>query len=73
MKHSPFAGRRPVFVGDDHSDETVFALLPMLGGCGYSVDRPIAGASGTFGSPRDVRCWLAALAGARGLDETHVL
>jgi trehalose 6-phosphate phosphatase len=63
MKHPPFGQRRPFFVGDDHTDETVFAILPAIGGCGYSVERPISGASGTFDSPGDVRRWLAALAG----------
>jgi trehalose 6-phosphate phosphatase len=63
MKAAPFANRRPVFVGDDATDETVFAVLPALGGCGYSVERPIAGTSGMFASPHEVRCWLAKLSG----------
>jgi trehalose 6-phosphate phosphatase len=63
MKAPPFADRRPVFVGDDATDETVFAVLPALGGCGYSVERAITGASGVFASPHDVRCWLAELIG----------
>jgi trehalose 6-phosphate phosphatase len=63
MKAPPFADRRPVFVGDDSTDETVFAVLPALRGCGYSVERAIAGASGVFASPHDVRCWLAELIG----------
>ena len=71
MKHHPFVGRGPVFVGDDHTDETVFAVLPALGGVGYSVGRPIAGASGIFESPREVRRWLAALAGRDGHDRSH--
>jgi trehalose 6-phosphate phosphatase len=63
MQWPPFANRCPVFVGDDTTDETVFAVLPMLGGRGYSVERPMAGASGVFASPREVRCWLARLCG----------
>ena len=63
MKAPPFAHRCPVFVGDDTTDETVFAVLPALGGRGYSVERPMAGASGMFASPHDVRCWLAQLGG----------
>jgi trehalose 6-phosphate phosphatase len=63
MKSPPFAHRRPVFVGDDTTDESVFRVLPMLGGLGYSVERPIAGVNGTFDSPADVRCWLAHLCG----------
>jgi trehalose 6-phosphate phosphatase len=63
MKHPPFAHRRPVFVGDDTTDETVFNVLPTLDGVGYSVERPMPGASGVFASPRDVRRWLAQLCG----------
>jgi trehalose 6-phosphate phosphatase len=63
MKSPPFAHRRPVFVGDDTTDESVFRVLPMLGGVGYSVERSIPGVNGTFDSPADVRCWLAQLCG----------
>jgi trehalose 6-phosphate phosphatase len=63
MKCPPFLDRRPVFVGDDTTDESVFALLPTLGGLGYSVGRFIPGTNGTFGAPRDVRRWLASLCG----------
>jgi trehalose 6-phosphate phosphatase len=65
MKAPPFANRRPVFVGDDATDETVFAVLPALGGYGYSVERAIAGASGVFAAPHDVRWWLADLIGQK--------
>jgi trehalose 6-phosphate phosphatase len=65
MKIPPFANRRPFFVGDDTTDEAVFAVLPLLGGRGYSVERVIAGMNGMFGSPREVRCWLGHLC-ARG-------
>jgi trehalose 6-phosphate phosphatase len=63
MKSPPFAHRRPIFVGDDTTDESVFRVLPTLGGLGYSVERFIAGVNGTFDSPADVRCWLAHLCG----------
>ena len=58
MSRPPFAGRRPVFVGDDTTDESVFAILPGLGGCGYSVGRAVDATQGTFASPNDVRSWL---------------
>jgi trehalose 6-phosphate phosphatase len=63
MKNRPFAYRKPIFVGDDTADESVFKVLPMLCGVGYSVERLIPGAKGTFDSPYDVRCWLARLCG----------
>lgn len=65
MSNPPFAGRRPVFVGDDTTDVSVFQKLPSLGGVGYSVERPMPNANGMFRSPREVRGWLAALAGAK--------
>jgi trehalose 6-phosphate phosphatase len=65
MNNPPFADRKPIFVGDDTTDESVFNILPMLGGVGYSVERLIPGANGTFDSPSDVRCWLAHLCGRK--------
>jgi trehalose 6-phosphate phosphatase len=69
MRSPPFAHRKPVFVGDDSTDESVFKVLPMLGGVGYSVERLIPGASGTFASPDEVRGWLARLCGREGSDQ----
>jgi trehalose 6-phosphate phosphatase len=62
----PFANRTPVFVGDDVTDESVFAVLPELGGLGYSVGRQVDGVCGVFGGPQDVRDWLADLAAGHG-------
>jgi trehalose 6-phosphate phosphatase len=64
MTHAPFAGRRPVFVGDDTTDETVFAILPELDGIGFSVGRQVAGLAGCFETPAHVRAWLERLAPA---------
>jgi trehalose 6-phosphate phosphatase len=62
MKQPPFRGRKPVFIGDDVTDETVFALLPDIGGIGFSVGRKFAGLTGIFRSPADVREALTRLA-----------
>jgi len=62
MKYPPFAGRVPVFIGDDVTDESVFALLPQLGGKGFSVGRHFAGLAGIFDTPLDVRRALQRLA-----------
>lgn len=62
MGTRPFAGRRVVFVGDDVTDEAVFAVLPEFGGYGISVGRAIDGAEFCFPRAQDVRAWLAALA-----------
>ncbi|MGH6769967.1 MAG: trehalose-phosphatase [Xanthobacteraceae bacterium] len=64
MHHAPFAGRRPVFVGDDVTDETVFAMLPEFDGLGYSVGRRIKGLAGCFPRPIEVRTWIYQLAEA---------
>jgi trehalose 6-phosphate phosphatase len=58
MCHQPFADRTPLFIGDDTTDESVFAILPGLNGTGYSVGKPVAGTHGTFGTSQDVRAWL---------------
>jgi trehalose 6-phosphate phosphatase len=57
-----------LFVGDHVTDESVFAVMPTLGGFGYSVGREAAGVSGTFGVPQDVRDWLAGLCDRSGMD-----
>lgn len=59
MKLPPFIGRRPVFLGDDVTDETVFAIMADINGVAYSVGREAQGVAGYFHSPHDVRQWLA--------------
>jgi trehalose 6-phosphate phosphatase len=61
MTHEPFKGRRPVFLGDDVTDETVFAIMPGLNGLAFSVGRHAQGVAGHFDGPREVRAWLASL------------
>ena len=61
MAHEPFRGRRPIFIGDDVTDETVFAIMPELNGLAFSVGRRAHGVAGHFDEPRDVRAWLAHL------------
>ena len=62
MKHAPFKGRRPIFIGDDVTDESVFAIMPGFGGLAFSVGRRAMGVADHFDEPRDVREWLARLA-----------
>ena len=61
MTRPPFAGRRPVFVGDDVTDQSVFAVMPELGGASYSVSRSFDGVPRVFAAPADVRRALAEL------------
>src|SRR3954470_15877459 len=61
MTHEPFRGRRPLFIGDDVTDETVFAIMPDLKGLAFSVGRRAQGVAGHFDAPSDVREFLAHL------------
>jgi trehalose 6-phosphate phosphatase len=61
MNHEPFQGRRPIFIGDDVTDEAVFGIMPDLGGLAFSVGRRATGVADYFDEPRDVREWLAHL------------
>ncbi len=61
MTHQPFRGRRPFFIGDDVTDETVFAVMPDYEGLAFSVGRRATGVAGHFDGPSDVRAFLARL------------
>jgi trehalose 6-phosphate phosphatase len=52
----------PVFIGDDVTDESVFAVMPELGGINFSVSREFPGVSHVFAAPGDVRRALAQIA-----------
>ncbi len=66
MKYRPFAGRHPIFIGDDVTDEPVFGVIPEFGGLGFSVGRVVPGVDGHFDKPQDVRSWLARIVADRG-------
>jgi trehalose 6-phosphate phosphatase len=66
MTYRPFADRTPLFIGDDTTDESVFAILPAFSGLGFSVGSPMEGAKGVFPSPAHVRSWLAKVASNAG-------
>jgi trehalose 6-phosphate phosphatase len=61
MQHAPFAGRRPLFIGDDVTDESVFEIMPEMNGLAFSVGRRAEGVNGHFDAPSDVREFLALL------------
>jgi trehalose 6-phosphate phosphatase len=60
MARAPFAGRVPVFIGDDVTDEAGMAAARAAGGFGLRMQD-------TFRTPEAFRAWLgtldAALAG----------
>ncbi len=53
MAHPPFAGRRPVFVGDDVTDEDGMEAARRMGGLGLHVGRDFTA------GPGQVRAWIA--------------
>lgn len=67
MDRAPFAGRKPIFLGDDITDLPGFSAVLERGGDAFSVGRSIDGLSGSFPDPASVRSWLADLTAM----ETH--
>ncbi len=63
LKEDAFRGRRPVFVGDDVTDESAFAAVTRHGGYAFAVGREIDGTLDWFESASDVRKWLARMVG----------
>jgi trehalose 6-phosphate phosphatase len=61
MTREPFRGRKPFFIGDDVTDESVFAIMPDFDGLAFSVGRRAKGVAGHFDAPSDVREFLAHL------------
>lgn len=54
LERPPFSGRRPIFIGDDVTDEPAIALATRLGGQGLHVGRDFTG------GPASVLAWLEA-------------
>src|SRR6476661_3820365 len=52
MAHAPFHGRRPIFVGDDFTDEAGMSMARRFGGMGLRVAEVFGG------DPANVRAWL---------------
>jgi trehalose 6-phosphate phosphatase len=62
LSEPPFRERKPIFIGDDDTDEAGFAVVSARGGCAYSVGRRRPGVVATFANPSEVRGCLAAFA-----------
>jgi trehalose 6-phosphate phosphatase len=59
MRHSPFAGRVPIAIGDDATDEDAFLAAARLGGAGILVGRDrVTLAKHSFADVAAVRAWL---------------
>ena len=60
MTQPPFAGRMPVFAGDDVTDEAGFAAVHALGGWGIKVGEGPTQAHHRCMTPAALRGWLSA-------------
>jgi trehalose 6-phosphate phosphatase len=60
----PFAGRRPIFIGNDTPDIEGFRAATARGGYGVAVGAPLEGARYRLDGPGDVLDALEAVAGA---------
>jgi trehalose 6-phosphate phosphatase len=61
MTYPPFVGRRPIFIGDDVTDLSVFAIIPDFQGISVCVGPHVSGVDFCFERPVDVRRWLEQL------------
>lgn len=57
-RNAPFAGRTPVFIGDDRSDEFAFDVAQELGGYGVKVGAGATSAQYRLPTVSDVHSWL---------------
>lgn len=70
MQEAPFAGRRPVFAGDDTTDEAGFAFVQQAGGQGVKVGNGPSAAALRLASPGALRAaLLAASVSPEGVDD----
>jgi len=65
LSEPPFAGRKPVFIGDDTTDEVGFSTVQRLGGLGIKVGEGSTSAWGRLADPTTLRRELEAAVVAR--------
>jgi trehalose 6-phosphate phosphatase len=71
MQETPFQGRRPIFIGDDVTDEDAFGAVNALNGISVCVgDMPETRARYRLHSVADVHRWLEAFPPPASLEES---
>ena len=60
MQEAPFAGRTPIFLGDDVTDEYGFRAINQLGGHSVKIGRGETAAHWRLADPAAAKAWLAA-------------
>jgi trehalose 6-phosphate phosphatase len=63
MAEPPFAGRTPIMVGDDLTDEDAFRVVLAMGGIAIAVGARASDAACRIANPRECRRWLARASG----------
>lgn len=71
MLEAPFAGRTPVFAGDDVTDEAGFAAMAELHGTGIKVGAGATFATHRCDSPAALLAWLEAATAEAATSHTH--
>lgn len=66
MAQAPFEGRKPVFIGDDLTDEHGFAMVNAMQGISIKVGRGATRAAWRLPDVTAVRAWLATMTRTQG-------
>ncbi len=68
LQHAPYRGRRPIFVGDDLTDELGFEVVNGLGGMTFRIGHEPTCAKRRIATPGELRRCLAAWADQGAID-----